>query len=175
MWKWLEQYFTFTKGERTAIIALVFLIIAVLLLPKVYFYFKPVEREDDGKYDKDVQAFIAAHPPKHEIAELDKDTTQIAQKPVIPATSIHKKEWKKSETYFDFDPNKIGVEDWIKLGFTEKQAITIEHYKEKGGKFYRPDDLKKLYVMTPEHFEKLVPYCKIDVSALPSKRAYRKS
>ncbi len=75
--------------------------------------------------------------------------------------------------YFEFDPNKIGVEEWVKLGFTQKQAESIEKYKAKGGKFYKPGDLLRLYSMDEEHYNRLKPYVKIDISALP-KRNYNR-
>lgn len=162
MWKWLEQYFTFTKSERNAIVFLIVLSAVVLIFPKVYFYFRPVEHISNSKYDKEVADFVK------EYQRSVRTTSDSAANDTALATTEKKSNWKKPpDHYFDFDPNKIGVKEWVKLGFTEKQALVIEHYKQKGAKFYKPTDLKRLFMMTDEHYEKLAPYVKIDVSALP--------
>ncbi len=55
----------------------------------------------------------------------------------------------------DFDPNKIGIEDWINLGFSEKQAASIVKYRESYGPFKKKEDIKKLYVVSDEKFAEL--------------------
>jgi len=175
MFKWLEKYFTFSRMERNAIVALLTLSLAVLVAPEIYFYFKPVEHADNSKYKQEIEAFVHGNKslsPEEEMA----DTTTAGKDGIsaIKDTSQYLKITKHRQSgYFEFDPNKIGVEDWMRLGFTEKQAQSIEKYKEKGGKFYRPQDLMRLYVMDEEHYYKLKPFVKIDVSALP-KRNYDK-
>ncbi len=159
MFKWLEQYFTFTKGERNAIIALVVIILLVLIVPGVYLYFRPVEHNTNAEYLKQIDAFSRQYRDSSMAARAWKQVDSSSRQPI------------KTE-YFNFDPNKIGINEWEKLGFTEKQAITIEHYKAKGAKFYVPQDLKRLFVMTPEHYEALLPFVKIDKDALPP-RGYR--
>jgi len=161
MFKWLAQYFTFTKGERNAIVALVVLCTLALIIPRIYFYFKPAAHETNNGYLKQALAFNKEYRDSSLSAD---ETTKSAQ---------GEKANPKTETtpvqYFNFDPNKIGAPEWVKLGFTEKQALTIEHYKATGAKFYKPEDLKKLFVMTPEHYQALLPYVKIDKTALPGR------
>ena len=41
----------------------------------------------------------------------------------------------KKTQYFKFNPNQIGKESWMKLGFSEKQSLSIINYREKGGFF----------------------------------------
>ncbi len=169
MWKWLEQYFTFTKGERNAVIVLVVLAMLIIVAPKAYFYFKPVEHIDNSKCEKEIADFTKAY-NRHAEVTVSADTTRIDTAAAIEKKSQAHVYFKKpAESYFVFDPNKIGVAEWMRLGFTEKQAMTIEHYKDKGAKFYKPTDLKRLFVMTDEHYDKLLPYVKIDVAALPER------
>ena len=160
MFKWLEQYFTFTKGERNGIIALVVIILLVLIVPRVYLYFRPVEHNSNSGYLKQVEAFSKQY----------RDSS-VAVRALTGADSSARR-LVKTPQYFNFDPNKIGVTEWEKLGFTEKQALTIDHYKAKGARFYKPEDLKKLFVMTPEHYDALLPYVKINKDSLPQ-RSYR--
>ncbi len=168
MFKWLEKYFTFSRTERNGIVVLILLCLLVLIAPRVYFYFKPVEHADNSKYKAEIEAFEKGLPLNEDLT----DTTAGADSSSTHHdTTIIQKLKRRQATYFEFDPNKIGVEDWVRLGFTEKQAQSIELYKQKGGKFYRPQDLMRLYVMDEEHYYKLKPFVKIDLSALP-KRNY---
>lgn len=59
----------------------------------------------------------------------------------------------------EFDPNDLDAQQWQKLGFTEKQAATILHYKALiGGKFISKAQLKKCYAIKEEKFEELNRY-----------------
>ena len=62
---------------------------------------------------------------------------------------------------FNFDPNTVSQADLLKLGFTEKQAGNLVNYRENGGKFRVPDDLRKLYGMRTMQFKILKPYIAI--------------
>lgn len=62
---------------------------------------------------------------------------------------------------FEFDPNNLSVENWKRLGLSEKQALSIKKYEAKGGKFRRLEDVKKMYAITEEMFQRLEPYIKI--------------
>jgi competence protein ComEA len=169
MFKWLEKYFTFSRTERNGIVVLVILCLLVLIAPRVYYYLKPVEHADNSKYKAEVEAFEKGQPVTGDLTDTTATDSSLANH---DTTTIQKLR-RRQATYFVFDPNKIGVEDWMRLGFTEKQAQSIEKYKEKGGKFYRPQDLMRLYVMDEEHYYKLKPFVKIDLAALP-KRNYDK-
>ncbi len=62
---------------------------------------------------------------------------------------------------FYFDPNKISVADWQKLGVKEKTATGILHYVEKGGKFRQPADIEKIWGLSKELKQRLMPYIRI--------------
>ena len=49
---------------------------------------------------------------------------------------------------FRFNPNTVSVFDLCRLGFTEKQAESIDSYRKKGGRFWRPRDFAKSYVVS---------------------------
>jgi len=70
---------------------------------------------------------------------------------------------------FRFDPNTVSLEDLVRLGFTEKQAQSILNYREKGGRFRRPADFAKSYVVADSVFERLRPY--IDIPRLDINKA----
>jgi competence protein ComEA len=59
---------------------------------------------------------------------------------------------------FQFDPNTLLVEGWQKLGLSEKTSRTIDKYRSKGGKFYRPEDIKKIWGMPEGFYERVKDY-----------------
>ncbi len=70
-------------------------------------------------------------------------------------------EIKTRAALFYFDPNRISSADWRRLGLRDKLIQTIEHYVQKGGSFRSVSDLKKLYGLRAEDFERLSPYVRI--------------
>ena len=67
---------------------------------------------------------------------------------------------KRVET-FTFDPNTVSVEDLCRLGFTLKQAESIERYRKKGGRFARKEDFSRSYVVSDSVYRRLEPYIEI--------------
>lgn len=59
---------------------------------------------------------------------------------------------------FRFNPNTVSVSDLCRLGFTEKQAESIDSYRRKGGRFWRPGDFAKSYVVSDTLFRRLEKY-----------------
>lgn len=66
---------------------------------------------------------------------------------------------KNSLPIAEFDPNELDKEQWMKLGFSDKQAATILKYKDiVGGYFSSKEQLKKCYSISNEKFEELEQY-----------------
>ncbi len=61
-----------------------------------------------------------------------------------------------------FDPNTCSGETFLAIGLSEKLTNTILNYREKGGKFYNKEDFSKIYGLSPEQFDKLEEYIRID-------------
>ena len=70
---------------------------------------------------------------------------------------------------FRFNPNTVSVEDLQRLGFSLKQAESIDHYRQKGGRFRRKSDFARSYVVADSVYERLEPY--IDIPRLDINRA----
>ena len=62
---------------------------------------------------------------------------------------------------FEFDPNSVSVEDLMRLGFSEKQALSIDKYRAKGGRFRRKSDFAKSYVVADSVYRRLESYIRI--------------
>lgn len=65
---------------------------------------------------------------------------------------------------FRFDPNTVSVEDLCRLGFTSRQAASIDNYRNKGGRFRRKSDFAKSFVVSDSIYKRLEPY--IDIPLL---------
>lgn len=77
------------------------------------------------------------------------------------ALSVRKKLPFRNVESFHFNPNTVSVEDLCRLGFTVKQAESIDNYRKKGGKFRRKGDFAKSYVVSDSVYERLEPYISI--------------
>lgn len=70
---------------------------------------------------------------------------------------------------FRFNPNVVSVNDLRRLGFSLKQAESIDNYRKKGGKFRRKEDFAKSYVVADSVYHRLEKY--IDIPLLDINRA----
>ena len=77
------------------------------------------------------------------------------------AVSIREKASPRRVETFRFDPNTVSTEDLMRLGFSEKQAQAIDHYRARGGRFRRPADFAKSFVVADSVFERLAPFISI--------------
>jgi competence protein ComEA len=62
---------------------------------------------------------------------------------------------------FSFDPNTASFDTLINLGFEVKEANTLINFRNKGGKFRQPEDIKKVYGIEEGKAEKLIPFVKV--------------
>ncbi len=70
---------------------------------------------------------------------------------------------------FRFDPNTVSTDDLQRLGFSEKQAASIENYRSKGGRFRRKEDFAASYVVSDSVYARLEKY--IDIPKLDINKA----
>ncbi len=62
---------------------------------------------------------------------------------------------------FRFDPNTVSVDDLCRLGFTLKQAQSIDNYRKKGGRFRRKEDFARSFVVSDSVYRRLEAYIEI--------------
>lgn len=70
---------------------------------------------------------------------------------------------------FKFDPNTVTIDELCRLGFTVKQAESIDNYRSKGGRFRRKEDFKKSFVVSDSIYKRLEKY--IDIPLVDLNRA----
>ncbi len=62
---------------------------------------------------------------------------------------------------FTFNPNTVSVGDLCRLGFSEKQAVSIDNYRKKGGRFRRKEDFARSFVVSDSVFRRLETFIDI--------------
>lgn len=70
---------------------------------------------------------------------------------------------------FRFNPNTATVEELKRLGFSQKQAEAIDHYRGKGGRFRRKEDFAKSFVVADSVYRRLEAF--IDIPLIDLNRA----
>lgn len=77
------------------------------------------------------------------------------------ADAVRKNLPRKNVESFRFDPNTVSVEELCRLGFTLKQAESIDKYRSSGGRFRRKEDFRKSYVVSDSIYQRLEQYVDI--------------
>jgi competence protein ComEA len=161
-WKgFIADYLTFSRKDRIGILVLLGLILGVLFLPKLT---RP------GKNSKPVDTAWIASMKKIEQKDPEKESRSpfAGQKydgetddyAYRPSESKGDQSWKGQ--LFFFDPNTLGLQEWKKLGLTERTIHTIQNYLQRGGQFRKPADMQRIYGLKPAEYKRLEPYIKIE-------------
>lgn len=87
-----------------------------------------------------------------------------------PVEHVRRTARRKVES-FRFNPNTVSLDELLRLGFSEKQAQSILSYRSKGGRFRRPSDFARSYVVSDSVFRRLEPFInipKVDINKADS-------
>ncbi len=160
----LKESLTFSKKERTGIIFLVPVILVIAFLP--FFQKQP----DEAKLTSADSIWLATADNLQEKnirgssgMPDDLSTPVAASFPIDKTEDGYSPEIKGA--LFNFDPNTLDAGGFKKLGLRDKTIRTLINYRNKGGKFRKPDDLAKVYGLRQEEFQRLKPYITIVNSA----------
>jgi competence protein ComEA len=143
----LRPYFSFTKKERTGIVLLTCICLVFIFLP--YFFAAKELQLTDQTLSTGLQ--ILSETQKNNTTASDSDSPEI--KGVL----------------FPFDPNKLDAAGWMRLGLAEKLAQRIINYRNKGGRFYRATDIKKIWGLQPDKADQLIPFVVLPETAEKAK------
>ena len=80
------------------------------------------------------------------------------------AETVRKSAPRRTTESFRFNPNTATVDELCRLGFSQKQAQSIDNYRRKGGRFRRKEDFAKSFVVSDSIYRRLEPY--IDIPLL---------
>lgn len=137
--KFIREYLDFSARERTGVLLLLLFMLMIYAVPYVAPYVLTRPIVDTAAFEREVALFLASCPAK-ETPPTVKAPPGI--KPVMAP----------------FDPNHVSKEDWMKMGIKERTARAISNFTTKGGRFRKPEDLQKIYTLSPEDYQRLLPY-----------------
>ncbi|MFV0607376.1 MAG: helix-hairpin-helix domain-containing protein [Niabella sp.] len=155
----VQNYINFSKKEAIGAIVLACIVIPLAVLP----FFKNTVQLPETEFNHDWTMVSSALEKKdiNNNASVSADNRQ----PVYYSDSRNEND-KKPVSLFKFDPNTASPEALKALGLRDKTIQILCNYRNKGGRFKIADDLKKIYGLRPDEFERLRPY--IAISLPPS-------
>lgn len=158
--------FIFSKKDRTGILVLLVVIVAIFISAK---YIYPLIIKDQPVANADI--FIATDSllAKQKI-DNKKSNTYSDYNSDEGYQAYSKKTYNNTftGTMFYFDPNTLDAEGWQKLGIKDKTIASMQKYILKGGRFKEPDDLRKVWGLRDDEKERLIPYVRIAAIAQPT-------
>lgn len=157
-WKeFVVAYFSFTRRDIIGIVVVMFLIVFVFFSPKLF------KDKSHSSYSSPDTAWIAA------VKRLEKKEDQPDKSSLSDENTSTYQHDRTADSYFasrgelfNFDPNTLSSDGWERLGIRDKTIRTIQNYLSKGGHFYKPEDLSKVYGLRKEDYERLAPYIQIE-------------
>ncbi len=136
---WLRRYFHFSKTEWNGVLVLAILIFLLRLSSCVW----------EHQFQEELTGISL---PSEWVEKREGKSTMSRNKSLdFPSKKPH-------FPFTSFDPNEAGKKAWMTAGLSQKQAEVILRYREKGGIFRKPEDLKKMYVISEAKFRELSPY-----------------
>lgn len=151
----IKDYLSFTKKDRIFTIVLVLVVGGSLLVPRLLApTAQPLALQPDTA---PVLAIDTLQQREKARPSFNKENNSSAYR--------HERQATRSFTegeLFAFDPNTISFEDWQRLGLNERTCKTIINYVHKGGKFYKPEDLQKIWGMPEGFVERVKNYVQIN-------------
>lgn len=137
--KSIRKWFSFSKGERVAIIT----IMAAILVLILACLFRPARKSLSESTLHNLDSLLALRQ-----AAIEEMQQKQSEKPQEVA-ELHP---------FPFNPNTLTEEEWLQMGLTDRQVRGIMNYRAKGGKFYSKSDVAKLYTIGEEEYAQLEPF-----------------
>lgn len=133
-------YFVMTAEQWLGVVVLVVLVVGTLMVVK---RFQPPKEDETVWVNDSTKSQFADYQEKQD--------------------SIRKAQWRKQRDTIAirmevFDPNTADSSTLVHLGFKPWQAKNMVKYRAAGGRYRKPEDLKKLYGMTDSMFQALTPY-----------------
>lgn len=156
--KFIHDYFSFTRQERRGIAVLCVLIILCWCVPAAINYFHYDSPTDFSAFENEVRAFQQQQDSLKLVSSIKPENQEnLVSQNVLNANELPKP--------FPFDPNTLSDNDWKRLGVPLKTIHTILNYRKSGGHFYKKEDLKKIYGFSPEMYNHLESYVRIENNA----------
>lgn len=149
----LASYFMLTRIERIAYAGLVAILLILVLVWQLMPYWVHPLKENAAENERMALAFNNYR--KIHLAPAEPD---LEANPSIP-TGL-----------FAFDPNTLDSIGFLKLGLSVRATKGLMNWRRHGKVFYKKEDLKPLYNLTAENYERIAPY--IAITSVHSEHSY---
>lgn len=161
----IDSYFDTSKKGRTGTVALLAIVAICIVIPFITPLFISTKKYDHSEFEKQIASLkIKRADSTARYREKTGDDNNNDQPYNEPAerqyAGASQQEWNGELFYFD--PNRLDETGWWKLGLKAKTIATIKNYVSKGGKFYKPEDIKKIWGLDKDLADKLIPYIQIE-------------
>jgi len=157
MSKGWKEYFYLNRGEQRAMLVLIAVILVVYGMLIFSLPQSGKQAVDSVAFAKDIKAFKKEIDKSKAVGVYPKSGTNFTRIQNSSTSSFK----MKPLTPFLFDPNTLDEKGWMKMGLPEKLIHTILNYTSKGGHFYKPEDLQKIYGLTTEQYLALESFISI--------------
>lgn len=137
----IKDYFELSNTEQKGFIALLFVVVALLIAPRMWSLFREPSPEPSV-------SFVAW------VEEKEKEEKQ--QNQASKFTPV-----KKVFELNPFNPNTASLEELTQLGIPKYTAQTLINFRNKGGQFYTKKDLLKVYGFRESDYNRLEAYISI--------------
>jgi competence protein ComEA len=169
MWKhFIADYLSFTKRDRVGILLLVSGIVFLTALPFFYPYLIKSKVYDHASFEKAIASLKMAEADS--LASKQNHGNNNYKNYKETAARPNNKAFTQGELFY-FDPNTASAADWKRLGIRDNTIETIRKYLSKGGRFYKKEDIGKIWGLHKDEAERLLPYIKIGTEVLPKDAA----
>lgn len=162
----VKDYFTFSRKDRFGIFALLGIVFLIYFLPKV---FQKGSSSVLIQEDSSLTISIDSLQRKNTTFSRENETDQDYQYQFEPTQSGG----YTAGELFSFDPNTLSPEGWKRLGLNDRTIRTINNYRNKGGRFYKTEDLKKIWGMPEGFYERVAKF--IDIPSTHQNRNFQTS
>lgn len=151
---WAKDYLRFTRKDRIGAGVVVAAIGGSVFLPKLFSTTAPpLALKADSTLVLAIDTLQKRETAKRNFRRDEGDDyASYRYEPSSPNKSF------TAGALFPFDPNTATFADWQRLGLNERTSKTILKYVSKGGKFYKPEDLQKIWSMPQGFYERVKDY-----------------
>lgn len=151
----IQDFFGISPKESRGALVLIVLSFGLILAPTVFkWWVLPLFQDDTVPFTiEQLDSTAALIPERGSSYNADRNFSENE----VPYTRDDEKS-ATSARLFTFDPNTASPAQLQELGVPRFLAQRIQKYREKGGKFRRKEDLKKIYDFPPALYSRLEGY-----------------
>jgi len=164
MWKqFSSDYLSFSKKQRIGTFVILSLVAFFTALPFLFPFFIKPKIYDHSSFEKDIDALKIKQADSTDTFENRYPNNRNYKNYTSSTASNYGSRQLKGELFY-FDPNTATTAEWKKLGLRDKTIATIQNYLSKGGKFYKKEDIGKIWGLHPAEVDRLMPYVQIKLN-----------